>query len=128
MLGKIQALRLSTLLLVAGVVGCSPLPQSGAGMLILRPNVDVTNIRALQQQQQTERIVHIQGKVVRQVPLMQKQAYEIQDQTGSIWIVTQKDAPKSGAAVLIKGKVRYQQIPSGNQSLGEIYIEEQTKL
>ena len=59
---------------------------------------------------------------------MQKQAYEIQDQTGTIWIVTQKDAPKSGKAVLVKGKVRYQQIPVGSQDLGEIYIEEQTKL
>nr|WP_290223244.1 hypothetical protein [Trichocoleus desertorum] len=128
MLGKIQAIRLSALLLVAGVVGCSPLPQSGAGMLILRPNVDVTNIQALQQEQQLDRVVHIQGKVVRQVPLVQKQAYEIQDRTGSIWIVTQKQAPKSGEAVLVKGRVRYQQIPSGNKSLGEIYIEEQTKL
>ncbi|HEY9857858.1 MAG TPA: hypothetical protein V6D16_00015 [Candidatus Obscuribacterales bacterium] len=127
MLGKIQAIQLSVLLLVS-VVGCSPLPQSGAGMLSLRPNVDVTNIQALQQQRELDRIVHIQGNVVRQVPLMQKQAYEIQDQTGSIWIVTQKDAPKSGKAVLVKGKVRYQQIPVGSQDLGEIYIEEQTKL
>ena len=45
MLGKIQAIQLSVLLLVS-VVGCSPLPQSGAGMLGLRPNVDVTNIQA----------------------------------------------------------------------------------
>ena len=127
MLGKIQAIQLSVLLLVS-VVGCSPLPQSGAGMLSLRPNVDVTNIQALQQQRELDRIVHIQGNVVRQVPLMQKQAYKIQDQTGSIWIVTQKDAPKSGKAVLVKGKVRYQQIPIGSQDLGEIYIEEQTKL
>ncbi|MBW4489202.1 MAG: hypothetical protein KME12_15540 [Trichocoleus desertorum ATA4-8-CV12] len=128
MLGKIQAIRLSALLLVAGVVGCSPLPQSGAGMLSLKPNVDVTNIQALQQQQQMDRVVYIQGNVVRQVPLMQKQAYEIQDRTGSIWIVTQNQAPKSGKAVLVKGKVRYQQIPVGGQNLGEVYIEEQTKL
>ncbi|MBD1863591.1 MULTISPECIES: hypothetical protein [Trichocoleus] len=128
MLGKIQAIRLSALMLVAGVVGCSPLPRSGAGMLILRPNVDVTNIQALQQEQQLDRVVHIQGKVVRQVPLVQKQAYEIKDRTGSIWIVTQKQAPKSGEAVLVKGKVRYQQIPIGSQDLGEVYVEEQTKL
>jgi len=127
MLGKLQAIQLS-MLLMAGVVGCSPLPQSGAGMLTLRPNVDVTNIQALQQQQKMDRVVYIRGNVVRQVPLIQKQAYEIQDRTGSIWIVTQKQAPKSGEAVLVKGKVRYQQISSGNKSLGEIYIEEQTKL
>src|SRR6476646_2673273 len=119
MLGKLQAIQLS-MLLMAGVVGCSPLPQSGAGMLTLRPNVDVTNIQALQQQQKMDRVVYIRGNVVRQVPLIQKQAYEIQDRTGSIWIVTQKQAPKSGEAVLVKGKVRYQQISSGNKSLGEI--------
>lgn len=126
--GRIQAIRFSTLLLVAGVVGCSTLPQSGAGMLSLKPNVDVTKIQALQQQQQLDRTVYVQGNVVRQVPLAQKQAYEVQDQTGRIWIVTQKQAPKSGEAVLIKGKVRYQQIPVGSQDLGEVYIEEQTKL
>jgi uncharacterized protein YdeI (BOF family) len=97
-------------------------------MLTLRPNVDVTNIQALQQQQKLDRIVYIQGNVMRQVPLVQKQAYEIQDRTGSIWIVTQKSAPKAGEAVLIKGKVRYQQIPVGSQDLGEVYVEEQTKL
>jgi uncharacterized protein YdeI (BOF family) len=128
MLGKIQAIQLSALLIGVGVIGCSPLPHSETGLLSFKPNVDVTKIQTLQRQQKLDRVVYVQGNVLRQVPLVQKQAYEIQDQTGSIWIVTQKRAPQSGAAVLVKGKVRYQQIPIGSQDLGEIYIEEQTKL
>lgn len=124
---RVQSVRLGLGLLVLSLVSCSRVIPSGFSSLSLAPD-QVTKIRVLQERQPTEKVVYVQGQVSRQVPLVNQQAYELKDATGSIWVVTQDDAPNQGQAVTIKGKVRYQSIPVGAKDLGEIYIEEQQQL
>jgi hypothetical protein len=50
--------------------------------------------------------VMIAGKVVRSFSILGKGAYEIDDGTGKLWIVSQTGVPRDGAQVLVKGTVR----------------------
>jgi len=124
---KVQSVPLAVGLLILGLVSCSQVPPAGLSTLSLGSG-QVTKIRVLQERQPAEKVVYLQGQVSRQVPLVNQQAYELKDSTGSIWVVTQENAPNAGKAVTIKGKVRYQSIPVGTKDLGEIYIEEQQQL
>lgn len=124
---RMQTVPLSLGLLFLGLVSCSRVTSSGFSMLSLNSD-QVTRIRVLQERQPIETIVYLQGQVSRHVPLVNQQAYELKDATGSIWVVAQNNAPSAGKSITIKGKVRYQSIPVGTQDLGEVYIEEQQQL
>ena len=134
---RIQVFHLSLLLLLG--VGCSsPLPSQLAGIggksqpnlltPVLKPDVKVMTIRDLQQSQSSGKTVYLQGKVGKQVPFLGSRAYELQDETGSIWVVTIAPAPQPGEEVLIKAQVRYQDISLSGQKTREWYVEEQEKL
>lgn len=73
-------------------------------------------------------IVYLQGTVGARAPLLKGQVYELQDQTGRIWVLSHMTQLKSGDRVLIKGRVRYQAIDIAGQNLGDVYIEEQQQL
>jgi hypothetical protein len=50
--------------------------------------------------------------------------YQLQDQTGKIWVLTTDASLEPGERLLVKGKVRFESIPIAGQELGEAYIEE----
>jgi hypothetical protein len=54
----------------------------------------------------SNREVMIAGKVVRSFSVLGKGAYEIDDGTGKLWIVSQAGVPRDGAQVLVNGTVR----------------------
>jgi hypothetical protein len=112
------------LILVFGLCSCGNLTQSGFNVGTLHIGSNVTPIREIKPEQNNQATVYIQGKVERQVPLVKQWAYQIDDSTGKIWVVThQKNLPQ-GKQVVIKGKVKYKSIPIANQELGEVYVEE----
>ncbi len=111
--------------LVAGLSSCGNLASSGLSGTGLKFGANVTPIREIQAQQKNQATVYIQGKVEKQAPLMKQWAYQIDDTTGKIWVVTnQKNLPE-GSQVVFKGKVRYRSIPLAGKELGEIYLEEE---
>ncbi|WP_244142189.1 hypothetical protein [aff. Roholtiella sp. LEGE 12411] len=115
-----------TCLLVIGLYSCGSLTSSSSsGMLPLKIGTNVTPIREIKPKQDNKAIVYIQGKVEKQAPLMKQQAYQINDSTGKIWVVTNQTGLEQGAQVVIKGKVRYQSIPLAGKELGEVYLEEE---
>jgi hypothetical protein len=119
--GIISYRRVLTLFLVMGLASCSTLKASN---LIIGSNV--TPIREIiKPEQDKQTIVYVQGKVEKEVPLIQRRAYQINDSTGKIWVVTNQANLKEGAPVVIKGKLRYQSIPLAGQEFGEVYIEEE---
>lgn len=69
--------------------------------------------------------VSLQGTVGDRVPLIEAQLYELQDDTGTIWVLTRRDSVQSGQPILVKGQVRFQSIVLEGQEVGEAYIEEQ---
>jgi len=114
-----------TCFLVVGLCSCGSLTSSGSsGMLPLKIGSNVTPIREIKAKQGNQAIVYIQGKVEKQAPLMKQQAYQINDTTGKIWVVTNQTSLEEGAQVVIKGIVRYQSIPLAGKELGEVYLEE----
>jgi hypothetical protein len=111
--------------LVMGLYSCGMTSSGSSGMLPLKNGTNVTPIREIKPKQNNQAIVYIQGKVEKQAPLMKQQAYQINDSTGKIWVVTNQTGLEEGAQVVIKGKVRYQSIPLAGKELGEVYLEEE---
>jgi len=50
--------------------------------------------------------VGLTGTVTRSFSLLGKGAYEIEDGTGKLWVVSGSGVPRKGAKVAVKGKVR----------------------
>ncbi|MDP5339761.1 MAG: hypothetical protein NWQ28_14485 [Nodularia sp. (in: cyanobacteria)] len=112
------------LLFVAGLCGCSSwtIPSLNGSKFTIGSNV--TLIQQIKPETDQETIVYVQGKVEKQVPLVKQWAYQINDSTGKIWVITNQPNLKEGEQVVIKGKVRYKSIPLADQEFGEAYIEE----
>jgi hypothetical protein len=76
------------------------------------------------QQQENGAKVYLQGKVLKQAPFLGSAAYQLQDSSGSVWVVTTDYLPKPGEQVLIKGEIQYHNLSIAQQELGEFYVVE----
>ncbi len=115
-----QTVKICSLSLVlAGLSGCTNLVKSGVG---------VTAIEQIQSDWQKQNTVYLKGTVENRAPFLQSGAYQIQDGTGSIWVMTNSTLPNVGDQVVMKGEVTYQSIPIAGQELGEVYIKELEQL
>jgi hypothetical protein len=110
--------------LVAGLSSCGNLSSSGLNGTSLKIGTNVTPIGKIKLEQKNQATVYIQGKVEKQAPLMKQWAYQINDTSGKIWVVTNQKSLPQGAEVVFKGKVRYRSIPVNGKELGEVYLEE----
>lgn len=72
-------------------------------------------------------VVELEGTVIDRVPLIESAVYQLQDETGKIWILTTDPVINPGERLLVRGKVRYESIPIGDLELGEAYIEEEKR-
>ncbi|HEV8254854.1 MAG TPA: hypothetical protein VGQ78_08865 [Vicinamibacteria bacterium] len=52
------------------------------------------------------RDVRLAGHVVKSVSLLGRGAYQIDDGTGTLWVISKTGVPRRGAHVKVKGKVR----------------------
>ena len=121
MLARRQILQISTLaLLFGGLLGCGNMPK-------LR-GAKTTPIGDVKNSWQKYSTVYLKGQVGKQAPFVGSAAYELEDPTGTIWVVTQETLPSSGDTVLLKGQVKYQSIPIAGKELGGVYVEEQKQL
>jgi hypothetical protein len=97
--------------LLASLVGCrSPL------------------ITVKESSQKVSKTVYLTGKVVRLAPFLDSAAYQIEDGTGKIWVVTTQTLPPSNQQINIKGKIEYQSLPIAEQELGDFYVVELERL
>lgn len=122
--GKISIFAIYSFLGV-GLVSCGGLSPYTMNRIDLMTGVNVVNIRNLTHEQNTESTVYLRGKVIRQVPLVDWRVYQLQDTTGSIWVLSKKTNLRPQEQVLIKGKVRHQSIPIAGKDFGEVYLEEE---
>lgn len=113
-----------TLLFVVGLWGCAPLTMSGWQDNTISFGSNVTPIREIKPTPDKQQTVRIQGKVEKQVPLVQRWAYQINDSTGTVWVVTNHRNFQVGESVVIKGKVQYKSIAIADKDFGEVYLEE----
>jgi RecJ-like exonuclease len=103
--------RLGLILVLVGISGCG-----GA-----------TTVRRVQENPHrhwfNER-VRIEGTVVDRAPMIDAVVYQLQDETGEIWVLSTEPSVQTGDRVLVRGTVRFESIPIEEQELGEAYIEE----
>jgi hypothetical protein len=52
------------------------------------------------------REVGISGKVVRSFSILGRGAYEVDDGTGRLWVISGKGVPRAGAEVVARGKIK----------------------
>jgi hypothetical protein len=115
-----------SLILAGGLFSCGNLPVSQLNL-----GFNVASIGDIQQKRQVDAEVYLRGKVENRAPFVGNAAYQLQDGTGSIWILTKQTLPQLGDEVLLKGAVRYKSITLKNlagKDLGEVYIEEMEQL
>ena len=65
--------------------------------------------------------VYIAGEVIRTVPLVKNGAYQLQDETGKVWILTTAKLPSVKDKISIQGKIQYQELPFSEE---ELYLQE----
>jgi hypothetical protein len=112
MLSRYLPLSLLTLSLSLGTSACNQNPAEVFSGLDPTP---ATKIRDLAPQPEGRTVV-VQGKVTAIAPLIRQSLYEVQDESGSIWVLTNSRAPQRHAQIKIHGVVR-----SAN---GERYIDQ----
>jgi hypothetical protein len=118
---KPQLLGLGAVSLMLGVLyACADLSQ-----MVL--NVPVTKVSDVQTRSPKDSTVYLKGTVGKQVPFLGTKAYELQDSTGTIWVITQEKVPKLKDTVLLKGKVLHKNISMGGQTLKEVYVQEEQR-
>jgi hypothetical protein len=113
------------LFLAAGVCSCSSLRMPSLKASNLSFGSNVTPIREIKPQQGKQTTVYVEGKVEKRVPLVKQWAYQINDYTDTIWVVTNQSNLKEGERVVIKAKILYKSIPLAGKEFGEIYLEEE---
>lgn len=119
-----QANRLLILVALVGLWGCNSLDLGALGLQF--PG-NVKSVQDLQSEPAIGSTVYLRGQVGDRVPLVEAQVYQLQDETGSIWVVTSNPLTQSGDRIAVQGSIRFESIPLAGQEMGEVYIEEQNR-
>jgi uncharacterized protein YdeI (BOF family) len=106
--------------LITTIFSCQNLAQVSLGS-----PAGTLSIQDIRQGQKADIAVSVRGTVVKQVPLVGSQVYELQDDTGTIWILTKQLRLTAGTEAIIQGIIRFQSIPIAGQDWGDLYIEVQ---
>ncbi len=75
-----------------------------------------------------QRIVYLQGQVQRHLSLVGQGLYELQDESGQVWVLSPQAPPPLGAQVRIRAQLHYEPILMADQDIGEHYAEELERL
>ncbi|WP_241392676.1 DNA-binding protein [Rippkaea orientalis] len=110
-------------LLLGGVIGCTPVNYLGLAQTPVTPIRELVNHK-----EPNAETIYVEGTVVDRAPFMDNGSYQLRDETGTVWVLTNGALPRSGDRIMIKGQVEYQSIPVGGQEVGELYILEVEQL
>ena len=87
----------------------------------------VVSIDSLQVDQAGETVA-IAGRVAQRSPLLEGWLYQVQDETGSLWVVTRTSVPEVGQPAIVEGTVQHEAIVVDGIDSSELYLEEQAYL
>jgi hypothetical protein len=74
--------------------------------------------------QKVGKTVYLTGKVLHLAPFLGNGAYQLEDGTGKIWVVTTQTLPQKNQRINLKGKIAYQSLSLAEQEFGESYLVE----
>jgi len=81
-------------------------------------------IASLMADREADRVA-VSGTVTQRAAILDGWLYEVQDETGSLWVLTEQSEPVVGAIAKVEGIIRYESIVVGEIDAGSIYLEEQ---
>ena len=87
----------------------------------------ITSISKLQKKK-SGRTIYVRGKVIHRSPFLGNAAYQLQDDTGSLWVLTSQSLPDKGDEVFIRGKIQRESLLIKEQELGGLYLVELQQL
>lgn len=120
----------STLAIV--VCGCSQAakvtaPQESTGLhlpsgiaQLVRPTVAIQTLTS----EQNNATIQIKGTVVRQAPLLAGGLYQLQDESGTVWVRSAEAAPPEAATVSVVGTVQVAAIAVEGIDISDVYLRE----
>lgn len=87
----------------------------------------ITEINKIQNRKDGK-TVYVRGKVIHRSPFLGSAAYQLEDETGSLWVFSDNPLPPQGTEVFIKGKIKQETLPTEERELGEFYLIELQQL
>jgi hypothetical protein len=90
--------------------------------------ISPTAIAAIEQDPQSYSTVRLDGTVERHAPFLDGGAYELQDESDSIWVVTDRPLPPVGSQISIKAAIESESISMGGQLVAQVYARERKRL
>lgn len=73
---------------------------------------------------QNNSTVQIEGTVTRQASLLKGSLYQLQDDTGTIWIVSEEPEPEASAVVQVAGTLKVEPITVEGIDISDFYLRE----
>ncbi|MEM8503482.1 MAG: hypothetical protein AAF716_10060 [Cyanobacteria bacterium P01_D01_bin.1] len=136
--GLAKVLALLVLFLASGLASCtvaetsstgaspdSEVPLPPVGLPSLRLPGQTTAIDSLSAERAEEK-VSVSGSVTKRVATLDGWLYQLQDATGSLWVVTNQSDPAVGEIATVSGTVKYEAIVVDEIDAGEVYLQEQS--
>ena len=123
----------SALAIVAG--GCSQaanvaVQQESTGLhlpsgiaQIVRPTVAIQDLTP----DQNNETVQIKGTVIRGAPLLAGALYEVQDDSGTVWVLSAESSPSASAMVSVVGTVQVEAIAVEGIDISDFYLRETSR-
>ena len=99
----------------------------GGMMIAASVSCQASSIAIEKVTKQNGKTVYLTGKVVDLAPFVDNGAYQLQDPTGKVWIVSDR-LPQLNQQIRVKGKIAYQSLPFAEQELGDFYLIELEQL
>ncbi len=88
--------------------------------------VDVTPLGTLSQEQVGNEVT-VEGVVGDRAPLLDGGAYVLQDETGTIWVISEEGVPEAGDSLRVQGTLEQREIVINQRDYGELYLQEQQR-
>jgi hypothetical protein len=104
-------------LIIIGLISCNPL--TGAITLLNNPDT-VMEIK----KQAPNASISFTATVANIAPFLKGGAYQLQDNTGNIWVITQETLPPVGEEIRLKALVQEKKIMVEDQVFSEYYLQE----
>lgn len=120
------------LMLIAGLVGCSPpgevaVTEESAGLhmpsriaQITRPTATIQELSPAQQ----NATLQIEGQVVGQAPLLEGSMYQLQDDSGTVWVLSDDAPPAASSSVRVVGTLQVEPIRVEGIDISDFYLQE----
>ena len=106
--------------------GCQALIEDSL-VALGKEELAITAIERIQNRKDG-RTVYVRGKVIHRSPFLGSAAYQLEDETGSLWVFSDNPLPPQGTEVFIKGKIKQETLPIEERELGEFYLIELQQL